>query len=100
MQANNTLSYYTMALDLYAVAKRDYPSASFWFTGHSLGGSVAAIVGHDVGCPVFGYEAPGELLYGKRLGLSINDRDMGAYRKPANRQPPNQKLKLKKKFFF
>lgn len=52
-----------------------YPHTSFWLSGHSLGGSIASLVGIRRGIPTVTFEAPGERLAALRLGLakSIDD---------------------------
>lgn len=44
---------------LYADLREVYPEATVWFTGHSLGGSLASLLALDAGAPAFCYEAPG-----------------------------------------
>ena len=46
-----------------------YRHTNFWLVGHSLGGSVATLVGLEYGVPTITYEAPGERLAALRLGL-------------------------------
>lgn len=46
-----------------------YPHTSFWLSGHSLGGSVASLVGIRRGIPTVTFEAPGERLAALRMGL-------------------------------
>lgn len=46
-----------------------YPDTSFWLSGHSLGGSVASLVGIKRGIPTVTFEAPGERLAAIRMGL-------------------------------
>lgn len=52
-----------------------YPHTSLWLSGHSLGGSVASLVGIRWGLPTVTFEAPGERLAALRMGLveSISD---------------------------
>jgi lipase ATG15 len=61
--------YYRAALDLYANVTALYPGATVWAVGHSLGGSVASLLGLTYGLPVVTFEAPGEALAASRLGL-------------------------------
>jgi lipase ATG15 len=46
-----------------------FPDADIWFAGHSLGGSSASLVSLTYGLPVVTFEAPGEAMPAKRLGL-------------------------------
>lgn len=49
--------------------RHKYPDTSFWLTGHSLGGSIASLVGIHYGLPTVTFEAPGERLAARRMGL-------------------------------
>jgi putative lipase involved disintegration of autophagic bodies len=46
-----------------------YPNSRIWLTGHSLGGSLAALIGVTFGTPVVAFEAPAEKLAAQRLHL-------------------------------
>lgn len=61
--------YYHMALNIYKEVQKEYPEATIWITGHSLGGALASLVGHTFALPAVCFEAPGELLAIKRLNL-------------------------------
>lgn len=61
--------YYWAAMDLYKNVTALYPDSDIWFAGHSLGGSVASLVGMTFGLPAVTFEAPGEAMAAKRLGL-------------------------------
>ena len=52
-----------------------YPHTSFWLVGHSLGGSVASLVGMRFHIPTVTFEAPGERLAALRLGLVASPDD-------------------------
>ncbi|KAH3671449.1 hypothetical protein WICMUC_004630 [Wickerhamomyces mucosus] len=61
--------YYHAAMDVYRNVSSQYPNSNIWLTGHSLGGSLASLVGRTFGLPTVTFEAPGELLATKRLHL-------------------------------
>ncbi len=61
--------YYYSSIDLYRNVTEIYPDADIWLSGHSLGGSVASLLGLTYGLPVVTFEAPGEALAASRLGL-------------------------------
>ncbi|CAI2177221.1 4035_t:CDS:2 [Funneliformis geosporum] len=65
-------SYYNIALKIFEKVKADYSNANtnIYLTGHSLGGSLASLLAINYNLPAFAYQAPGELLYAKRLGLN------------------------------
>lgn len=46
-----------------------YPNATVWLTGHSLGGAVASLIGQTFGVPAVSFESPGDSLAAKRLHL-------------------------------
>lgn len=48
-----------------------YPSANIWLVGHSLGGSLASLLGATFGLPAIAFEAPGERLAAQRLHLPL-----------------------------
>ncbi|KAJ3236090.1 putative lipase atg15 [Chytriomyces hyalinus] len=62
-------SYYRLATTIADAARHLYPYATFWVTGHSLGGSLASLVALTFDYPAFTFEAPGDLLFAKRIGL-------------------------------
>ncbi|TYJ59186.1 hypothetical protein B9479_000175 [Cryptococcus floricola] len=63
--------YATVGTNLYNNITYMYPNATIWLTGHSLGGSVASLIGLSFGAPVVTYEAPGDLLPASRLHLPL-----------------------------
>ena len=65
----NENRYYRSAVDLYTNITDLYPHSNVWVVGHSLGGAVSSLLGMTFGLPVVTFEAPGEALAAKRLGL-------------------------------
>lgn len=63
--------YYKAVLEIYRQVQELYPDSQIWVTGHSLGGSLAALLGRTYGLPAVAFEAPGELLPAKRLHLPM-----------------------------
>lgn len=47
----------------------EYPDATIWFTGHSLGGAIASLLGQTFGLPAVTFESPGDRLASQRLHL-------------------------------
>ncbi|KAF9178703.1 putative lipase atg15, partial [Haplosporangium sp. Z 11] len=72
-------SYFGIGLKVIEAARDLYPDASIWLTGHSLGGSVASLLGISKGYPTFTFQSPGDSLYGQRVGLvkeHLKERDL------------------------
>ncbi|KAI1619046.1 triacylglycerol lipase [Exophiala viscosa] len=61
--------YYRAAIDLYTNVTELYPDSAVWLVGHSLGGAVTSLLGLTFGLPTVTFEAPGDDLAAKRLGL-------------------------------
>ncbi|KIM87308.1 hypothetical protein PILCRDRAFT_271668 [Piloderma croceum F 1598] len=61
--------FYTIGTNLYNNVTYMYPNANIWLIGHSLGGSLASLLGATFGVPVVAFEAPGEKLAASRLHL-------------------------------
>ncbi|MCJ1472727.1 putative lipase atg15 [Lambiella insularis] len=63
--------YYQASMELYGNVTELYPNATIWMAGHSLGGSVSALLGLTFGSPVVTFEAPPEAMAAARLGLPL-----------------------------
>lgn len=61
--------YYHLGLELYHNVTKLYPDANIWLSGHSLGGSLASLIGLTVGQPAVTFEAPADATAALRLGL-------------------------------
>ncbi|OMH83722.1 putative lipase atg15 [Zancudomyces culisetae] len=70
MSIAEDLYFYTAAMLIMDLTNR-YPDSQIVLTGHSLGGSLAALMGLSFGLPVVAFEAPGDLLAAKRLHLPM-----------------------------
>ncbi|KZP13845.1 alpha/beta-hydrolase [Athelia psychrophila] len=62
-------TFYAIGTNLYNNITYMYPEANIWLIGHSLGGSIASLLGSTFGAPVVAFEAPGEKMASKRLHL-------------------------------
>ncbi|KAJ3525924.1 hypothetical protein NM688_g8329 [Phlebia brevispora] len=61
--------FYNIGTNLYFNVTYMYPNSNIWIIGHSLGGSLAALLGATFGTPVVAFEAPAEKLAASRLHL-------------------------------
>ena len=61
--------YYMAARHLYTNVTALYPDSNIWMSGHSLGGSLGAMLGLIYGIPVVTFEAVPDALPAGRLGL-------------------------------
>ncbi|KAF5353592.1 hypothetical protein D9758_013789 [Tetrapyrgos nigripes] len=61
--------FYSVGVNLYNNLTLLYPHSTIWVTGHSLGGSLASLLGQTFGAPVVAFEAPGERMASRRLHL-------------------------------
>ncbi|KAJ3778084.1 alpha/beta-hydrolase [Lentinula raphanica] len=61
--------FYYVGINLYNNLTYIYPDSKIWVIGHSLGGSLASLVGVTFGAPVVAFEAPGEKMAASRLHL-------------------------------
>ncbi|KZT57780.1 alpha/beta-hydrolase [Calocera cornea HHB12733] len=67
--------FYSIGTNLYNNVTFLYPTANIWVVGHSLGGSIAALLGLTFGVPVVTFETPGERLASRRLHLPLPPSD-------------------------
>lgn len=75
--------YYAAARHLYNNVTALYPNSNVWMSGHSLGGSVSAMVGLTYGIPVLTFQSVPDALPANRLGLPVlpgSDPDRPAQR--------------------
>ena len=72
-------SQYVDAQDFYEEIKKDFPNKEIIFTGHSLGGSLAQLMGNKTGCETVTFNAYGvaDILDDKIKTGSINIRNYG-----------------------
>lgn len=68
--------YYQASVDLYNNVTDLYPNSNVWIIGHSLGGAVSSLLGLTFGLPVITFEAPGDDLAARRLGLPVPPRGL------------------------
>ncbi|KAJ3180780.1 putative lipase atg15, partial [Irineochytrium annulatum] len=68
-ELNYKESYYRFSTTIATTVQHMFPRSSIWLAGHSLGGALASLTGLTFGLPAFSYEAPGDRLFAKRLGL-------------------------------
>jgi len=61
--------FYPIGTNLYNNVTYMYPNANIWLIGHSLGGSLASLLGVTFGAPVVAFQAPSEKLAASRLHL-------------------------------
>jgi lipase ATG15 len=63
--------YYAAARHLYNNVTAIYPHSNVWMAGHSLGGSVSAMIGLTYGVPALTFQAVPDALPATRLGLPV-----------------------------
>jgi len=61
--------FYPIGINLYNNITFMFPDANIWVIGHSLGGSLASLLGITFGVPVVTFEPPGERMAAQRLHL-------------------------------
>jgi len=61
--------FYPIGTNLYNNITFMFPDANIWVIGHSLGGSLASLLGATFGVPVVTFEPPGERMAAQRLHL-------------------------------
>lgn len=63
--------FYSIGTKLVRDLRMLYPFANIWLVGHSLGGSLASLLGSTFGLPAVAFEAPGERMAAHRLHLPL-----------------------------
>ncbi|KIM48735.1 hypothetical protein M413DRAFT_437912 [Hebeloma cylindrosporum] len=63
--------FYSIGVKLIDDLLKIYPGSNVWLVGHSLGGSLASLLGATYGLPAVAFEAPGERLAASRLHLPL-----------------------------
>ncbi|PPR01090.1 hypothetical protein CVT26_015996 [Gymnopilus dilepis] len=63
--------FYSVGVKLIDDLLKIYPGYNIWLVGHSLGGSLASLLGATYGLPAVAFEAPGERLAASRLHLPL-----------------------------
>ncbi len=63
--------YYQASLELYGNITELYPASDVILVGHSLGGVIVSLLGLTFGVPTVTFEAYGQALAAKRLGLPL-----------------------------
>lgn len=63
--------YYAAARSLYGNVTALYPNSEVWMAGHSLGGSVSALIGLTYGKPALTFQSVPDALPANRLGLPV-----------------------------
>ncbi|KAF8912078.1 Alpha/Beta hydrolase protein [Gymnopilus junonius] len=67
--------FYSVGVKLIDDLLKIYPGFNVWLVGHSLGGSLASLLGATYGLPAVAFEAPGERLAASRLHLPLPPHD-------------------------
>ena len=63
--------YFKSSIELYGNVTELYPTSNIWIVGHSLGGAVSSLLAQAFGVPAVTFEAYGDALASKRLGLPL-----------------------------
>ncbi|KIL00900.1 hypothetical protein PAXRUDRAFT_821094 [Paxillus rubicundulus Ve08.2h10] len=66
--------FYSIGVRLVNDLQSLFPHADIWLVGHSLGGSLASLLGSTFGLPAVAFEAPGERMAAQRLHLPLPPR--------------------------
>jgi lipase ATG15 len=66
-------SYYYKALNYVKNILEEYSDKKIFLTGHSLGASLASLIGNEMNIPAITFEAPGGKLFMTKFGLQINN---------------------------
>ncbi|CAL1717055.1 unnamed protein product [Somion occarium] len=63
--------FYPLGMNLYNNVTYMYPDSNIWVIGHSLGGTLASLMGVTFGAPAVAFESPGERLAASRLHVLL-----------------------------
>ncbi|KAL4067694.1 alpha beta-hydrolase [Scleroderma citrinum] len=63
--------FYSTGIKLVKDVRTMFPFANVWLVGHSLGGSLASLLGSTFGLPAVAFQAPGERMAAHRLHLPL-----------------------------
>ncbi|KAF8559640.1 alpha beta-hydrolase [Imleria badia] len=63
--------FYSTGVKLVTDLRVLFPHTDIWLVGHSLGGSLASLLGSTFGLPAVAFEAPGERMAAHRLHLPL-----------------------------
>lgn len=70
--ATGYTSYFDMARYIFDLSQRVYPQADFYFTGHSLGGAIAALMAINTSYPAVTFESPPARRYAAFISLDVS----------------------------
>lgn len=69
-------NYFYAAAQIFMDVVGRYPEANIVLAGHSLGGTLATLLGLTFGVPAIAIDAPGDLLAAKRMHLPVPHREL------------------------